>query len=322
MSGKISLKTKIKFSKEINNLLILGDGRICISYDNNIAILNKITFKLEITALNVHKKEINSLSQLEDGKLISCANEPILNIYNIEEKSLPIYQKIKIFSNIPKELTKTKKYLFKAAELINKDLAICGTCPVLNFYKYNSLKDLFDFNYYIHNKTDENIKNFIQINENQIILVIYKYCGFFPNTGIKLCNLEKKEIKEKSINGFTGKFVGESICKISENYLAIGVNNLISIIDLKILQRIKKYYINEFRNEYCWNLCVFNNYLFCGSESGRIYKYIINEDKLEFKEQIEQDISNPIKSLIKINNKTMVFTQKENIFINNFNENN
>ena len=322
MSGKISLKTKIKFSKEINNLLILGDGRICISYDNNIAILNKITFKLEITALNVHKKEINSLSQLEDGKLISCANEPILNIYNIEEKSLPIYQKIKIFSNIPKELTKTKKYLFKAAELINKDLAICGTCPVLSFYKYNSLKDLFDFNYYIHNKTDENIKNFIQINENQIILVIYKYCGFFPNTRIKLCDLEKKEIKENSINGFKGKFVGESICKISENYLAIGVSNLISIIDLKILQRIKKYYINEFRNEYCWNLCVFNNYLFCGSDSGRIYKYIINEDKLEFKEQIEQDISNPIKSLIKINNKTMVFTQKENIFIYNFNENN
>ena len=319
MSGKISLKTKIKFFKEINNLLILGDGRICISYDNNIAILNKITFKLEITALNVHKKEINSLSQLEDGKLISCANERILNIYNIEEKSLPIYQKIKIFSNIPKELTKTKKYLFKAAELINKDLAICGTCPVLNFYKYNSLKDLFDFNYYIHNKTDENIKNFIQINENQIILVIYKYCGFFPNTRIKLCDLEKKEIKENSINGFKGKFVGESICKISENYLAIGVNNLISIIDLKILQRIIKYYINGFR---CWNLCVFNNYLFCGSESGRIYKYIINEDKLEFKEQIEQDISNPIKSLIKINNKTMVFTQKENIFINNFNENN
>ena len=318
MSGKISLKTKIKFSKEINNLLILGDGRICISYDNNIAILNKITFKLEITALNVHKKEINSLSQLEDGKLISCANEPILNIYNIEEKSLPIYQKIKIFSNIPKELTKTKKYLFKAAELINKDLAICGTCPVLNFYKYNSLKDLFDFNYYIHNKTDENIKNFIQINENQIILVIYKYYKCFSNTGIKLCDLEKKEIKENSINGFKGKFVGESICKISENYLAIGVSNLISIIDLKILQRIKKYDIHD----HCWNLCVFNNYLFCGSESGRIYKYIINEDKLEFKEQIEQDISNPIKSLIKINNKTMVFTQKENIFINNFNENN
>ena len=65
--------------------------------------------------------------------------------------------------------------------------------------------------------------------------------GIFSNTGIKLCDLEKKEIKEKSINGFKGKFVGESICKISENYLAIGVNNLISIIDLKILQRIKKY---------------------------------------------------------------------------------
>ena len=97
---------------------------------------------------------------------------------------------------------------------------------------------------------------------------------------------------------------------------------MISIIDLKLLQRIKKYYINEFKNDHCWNLCVFNNYLFCGSDSGRIYKYIINEDKLEFKEQIEQDISNPIKSLIKINSITMVFTQKENIFIYNFNENN
>ena len=44
----MSLTTKITFNKEINYLLKLGDGRICLSYDNTILILNKITFKIEL----------------------------------------------------------------------------------------------------------------------------------------------------------------------------------------------------------------------------------------------------------------------------------
>ena len=70
--------------------------------------------------------------------------------------------------------TKRVKFLFKATELINKDLAICGTFAVLTFYEYNSLKDLYDFKYYIYNNADDNIKNFKQINENLIILVTWK----------------------------------------------------------------------------------------------------------------------------------------------------
>ena len=320
MSSKISLKTKVVFPKYINYLLKLGDGRICISYSNNISILNKNIFTPEITEENVHKKDINSLSQLKDGKLISCANEPILNIYNIEEKCLSIHQKIDILSKIPKDLTKKFKYLFKATELINKDLAICGFFPVLTFFEYNSLKELYDFKYYIHNKTDENIKYFKQINENQIILVTWKtYNGIHHmgcNTRIKLCDLEKKEIREKSIITHSGKFIGESIIKISENYLAIGVKNSILIIDLKKLKRIKEYNISE----NVWNLCVFNNYLFCGSDEGIIYKYIINEDKLELKEKIKKGDSIPIDSLIKLNKKTMVFSQGATILIYNLNE--
>ena len=106
MSNTMSLKTKIEFNEAISFLLKLGDGRICLSYDNNILILNKITFKKEIIKVCAHKKNINSLSQLEDGKLISCANEPFLNIYNIGENYLVIHQTIDIFSNIPNDLTK------------------------------------------------------------------------------------------------------------------------------------------------------------------------------------------------------------------------
>ena len=101
MSSKLSIKTKINFSFDINYLIKLGDGRICFSYENNILILNKRTFNIEIKKEKAHKKGILSLSQLEDGKLISCANEPILNIYNIEDKSLSIHQKIDIFSEYP-----------------------------------------------------------------------------------------------------------------------------------------------------------------------------------------------------------------------------
>jgi hypothetical protein len=244
MLNSMSLKTKIEFNKTISYLLKLGDGRICLSYDNNILILNKRTYKIEIIKVGAHKKNINSLSQLEDGKLISCANEPFLNIYNIGENYLTIHQQIDIFSKIPNDLTKKFKYLFNAKELINKELAICGDFPVLSFYEYNSLKELYDFNYNILNKTGENIKGFKQINENQIILVASKSYRSGCNTRIKLCDLGKKEIKEKSIITHCGKYMGESMCKISENYLAIGVKSSILIIDLKKLKRIKEYYIN------------------------------------------------------------------------------
>ena len=101
------------------------------------------------------------------------------------------------------------------------------------------MKELYDFKYYIHNKTEENIKDFKQINQNQIILVTSKSYSLGCNTRIKLCDLEKKEIKEKSIITHAGKYLGESICKISEFYLAIGVKNSILIFDLKKLKRIK-----------------------------------------------------------------------------------
>ena len=315
MSITMSLKTKIEFNKTISYLLKLGDGRICLSYDNDILILNKITFKKEIIKVSAHKKNINSLSQLEDGKLISCANEPILNIYNIGENYLVIHQKIDIFSKIPLELTKKFKYLFKANELISQELIICGDFPLLSFYEYNPLKELYDFKYHIHNKTGENIKDFKQINENHIILIASKSYSMGCNTRIKLCDLGKKEIKEKSIITHGGKFLGESMCKISENYLAIGVKSSILIIDLKKLKRIKEYNIKAF----FLNLCAFDNYLFCGSNNGIIYKYIINEDKLELKEEIKQ-ASIGINNLIKLNKKTMVLSQINKILIYHLNE--
>ena len=49
----MSLETKSELPKIITYLLKLGDERICISYDNNILILNKNTFKSEISGENV-----------------------------------------------------------------------------------------------------------------------------------------------------------------------------------------------------------------------------------------------------------------------------
>ena len=72
-----------------------------------------------------------------------------------------------------------------------------------DFFEYNLLKELYDFKYYIYNKIEEKIKNFKQINENQIILVTWKtYNGIFNmgcNTRIKLCDLDKKEIKKNQL---------------------------------------------------------------------------------------------------------------------------
>ena len=85
--------------------------------------------------------------------------------------------------------------------------------PCFDFFWNNSLKELYDFKYYINNPTEETIKYFKQINENQIILVTYKTYNSLSNMGFhtrfKLCDLEKKEIREKSIITHVGKFIGE-----------------------------------------------------------------------------------------------------------------
>ena len=126
----------------------------------------------------------------------------------------------------------------------------------------------------------------------------------------------KKKIKKNQLLLIvvSGKFLGESICKISENYLAIGVKSSILIIDLKKLKRIKEYNLGLF----CWNLCVFENYLFCGTNKI-IYKFIINEDKLDLKKEIKL-AREGVNCLIKLNKKTMVLSQKDKILIYHLNE--
>ena len=313
--SSISVKTKLEFSFSIKYLLKLGDGRICFSYDNNIIILNKKTFLIEIKEEKVHKKEILSLSQLEDGKLISCAKEPIINIYNIEEKSLSIHQKIDVLSNIPDDFKRKFKYIFNSTELINKELAICCSFPVMIFYEYNLLKELYEFKYYIHEPKGCSIRSFIQINENQIILITWKSYRMGSSTRILLCDLKEKKINEKPIITHSGK--GESICKLSENYLAIAVLKSILIIDLQKLKKIKEYNLDH---SFCWSLSLFGNYLFCGCSNGIIYKYIVNEDKLELKDQIKE--KNVPFSLIKYNEKTMMASYLKTIIIYNISKNN
>ncbi len=106
------------------------------------------------------------------------------------------------------------------------------------------MKELYDFKYEIYNEANDNIQNFKQINENQIILATRRTYNGYGNIGfltrILLCDLEKQEIRKKPIITHNGKSIGESICKISEKYLAIGVYESIIIIDLKKLKKIKE----------------------------------------------------------------------------------
>ena len=184
------------------------------------------------------------------------------------------------------------------------------------------MKELYDFKYEIYNEANDNIQNFKQINENQIILATRRTYNGYGNIGfltrILLCDLEKQEIRKKPIITHNGKSIGESICKISEKYLAIGVYESIIIIDLKKLKKIK-----EYKESQCLkNLCTFNNYLICGSDKGTVYKYTINEEKLELKDEIKKDenYTHSIGSLIKLNRKTMVISQNNTIFIYILNE--
>ena len=246
---------------------------------------------------------------MEDGKLISCAEEPILNLYNIEEKHLSIHQKIDVLSNIPDDFKKKFKYIYNATELINKELAICCSFPVIIFYGYHPLKELYEFKYYIHEPKGSSIRSFLQINENQIILMTWKSSGCGTSTRILLCDLKEKKINEKPIITHNGK--GSSICKLSENYLAIAALKSVLIIDLKKLKKIYEYILGDY---FIYNLSLFGNYLFCGCSDGSIYKYIVNDAQLVLKDKINEQ-NKPIIALIKCNKNTIMISLSKSIII-------
>ena len=107
------LETYTFSEKEINNIILLNDGRLSLScwYEGNIFIFDK-NFDIEI---KFKVRTINYYTQLSNDNLIICGYQKIY-IYKIGVKSLQLLE----------ELHEHYDEVFKVIELNNKNLITCA----------------------------------------------------------------------------------------------------------------------------------------------------------------------------------------------------
>lgn len=168
------LETYTFSEKEINNIILLNDGRLSLScwYEGNIFIFDK-NFDIEI---KFKVRTINYYTQLSNDNLIICGYQKIY-IYKIGVKSLQLLE----------ELHEHYDEVFKVIELNNKNLITCSKDGFIRIWqflndKYISIKKIYFCEDYKMDmvKTDDNkliisahghrIINFFDMNNNFSLL--------------------------------------------------------------------------------------------------------------------------------------------------------
>ena len=214
----IVLKGSINTNKKVNYLLNLLDGRIAVTFDDIIVIIEEKYYNIEYE-MDYHKETIFHISQMKNGILISCSSDGEI-----------------IFSSIGIDNFKVRKKLiensiiYKGMELKNGLICICSKNEI--FLLDNNFSKLFSM------KNHCNCHNFIETTNNILI---------FPSKEKALINvyelLENKDnkpyLKEKwQITHLDISYSNDNLCIVNKGIL-IGGNKTISFLDNNLDYEIK-----------------------------------------------------------------------------------
>ena len=315
-------KTKIELNIEenkinnfIENIEALGKLIIKKEYDFDIQL------KKPIHELNFHTGNVLCLTLLNDGRLVSCARDESIIIYNektyqpdliIKEHTSGVLCICKLSSGILASCSndktiklfkiKGKKYkilqtltnhsdtIYKIIELKNKTLISCSSDSSIIFYYEDKLQ--YKQNYKIH--TDGSCSSVIQTKENEI-------CSSERNNN-KICfySIENKKCKASITNINKRNFTDEWLILISENLLAIPGENIISIVNLN-----KYILVRTINTDSSWILgsCMLNeNVLITGDRNYMIKQWEIEDDNLILISQKENAHKGDINTLLNLGN--------------------
>ena len=214
-----NFKTFPNYIQSIKFLLKLNDGRLACSGNKILNIYHKNSFELQIE-IKEHSNYINSFTQLNDGKIITCSNDKTMKIIELinEEK----YKVIQILNH--------HSPIFKIIEIKNNELISISEDGVMKVWILNN------------NKLFENILN--------IKCQKWSYCN--------ILKLNKKEFVTLNINGKFLKFWNSnnytfinminniqststlnSMCLLNDNLLCIGGIKKFYLIQISNHQLIK-----------------------------------------------------------------------------------
>ena len=274
---------------------------------------------------NHGKKNINTIIQLQDGRLASGGNDGSIIIYNsktfepeitIKEHSSNIYDLIQLKNGNVVSCSSNDKMMnvyeinennnYKLISQINagKDNEPRQIVELENgeigLVAYNSI--IFYLN--INNKLNEDF--FIKFNDNQI----GKYRGMLSvrkgelvisgENKIQFFELDSRKLKEIiKINSDICWAPFNLLCMMNERCLCVGGKNKITLIDIynkNIIREIEENGVN-----YC--LCKLNdNTLLIGKDSGDITQWKINENNLALVYKKEKAHQGYIYKIIRSNN--------------------
>ena len=210
----------------INSICFLIDGRLALSFVNNIFIYNKNTFQIEIKIKE--KQVIYYMNINKEGILITCLNQIYINLYKIKGKKYQIIQTLKALNNIFK--SGHSLYIQKFIELNNGDLAILAYGLGIFFYKKNKTYSYLE-RYY--EKKNEHITDICELDNKQFIISLR------GKNMIQFLDMNSKKKIIKSLEPFLFLDSKNELILMNKKDLLILEKNNISIIDIQKKVKIK-----------------------------------------------------------------------------------
>ena len=271
--------------KAIYTILQLQDGRLASGgNDGSVIIYNIKTFIPEIV-IKEHSKSIYDIIQLKNGNLISCSyDDKKLNEYKINENNT-----YKILSSI--DVGKDNRP-YKILELENNEIGLVAYNNVIFFSnKNNNLNESFKI------KCDNNkigqCYEMIQVKPGELVI-----SG--NEKKIQFFELKTRKLKEIiKINRNICWSPCNLLCMMSENYLCVGGEEKITIIDV-----YNKNIINEIY-ESGVHRCIFklnDTILLTGKDNGDLTQWEIKGNNLIFVNKKENAHKKGIRDIIRFSN--------------------
>ena len=295
-------------------------------YNEIFKDFNIINHTHKINLTNLGEKGINTILQLQDGRLASGGEDGSIIIYN-KQTFVP-------------ELTikEHKDTIYDIIQLKNGNLLSCSyNDKTMNEYKLNE-NNTYQVLSTVNVGQDNYPRQIVELENNEIGLVAYNHIIFYLNINNKLdedfkiksddnqigvfCEMLPVKPGELVIGGVTDKIQffelntrklkeiininrdihwspSNLLCMMNERCLCVGGKNKITIIDVynkNIISEVEENGVN--RCLYKFN----DNILLTGKDNGDITQWRINGNNLTFVNKKEKAHQNYINEIIRFNN--------------------
>ena len=275
--------------RNLNYLTLLNDGKIALSTDNyKIKIFSDNLIEIKDLEISLTKPVIYGLTTLLDGTLV-ISSDPLLFILINNDNTFNIIQSIPNLSF---------RKIIEIPEL--NELFIVDTYNINIYQKENN--SLKYYNELIISYKNYFFNSILRINNNELVISSYNRLTFL--------NIFSKDIKGK-IENISNLDWNETLCMISEKFLAVSGWDSVSIIDIEKKIKVRNISIKMITCFYKLN----SKFILIGEKYGEIKKYEIFKDDLFLNDANFENCNEGINNFIQVKGKIYTATKDKIIEI-------